>query len=67
MEQRLTDLEIRFMHQERTLMELNDAVYRQEQAIEQLEREVRQLRDQLKLVTPSDIRSPDEEEPPPHY
>jgi uncharacterized coiled-coil protein SlyX len=67
MEQRLTDLEIRFMHQERTLMELNDAVYRQEQAIEQLEREVRQLRDQLKLVAPSDIRSPDEEEPPPHY
>ncbi|HEY5973304.1 MAG TPA: SlyX family protein [Geobacteraceae bacterium] len=67
MEERLTDLEIRLMHQERTLMELNDTVYRQEQAIERLERETNQLREQLKLITPSDIRSPDEEEPPPHY
>ena len=67
MHERLTDLEIRFTHQERTLQELNDTVYRQELAIERLAREVGQLREQLKLATPSLVRSPEEEEPPPHY
>lgn len=67
MEKRLTDLEIRYMHQERTIQELNDAVFRQERIVEQLEREVRLLREQLTLVLPSLTRNPDEEEPPPHY
>ncbi len=64
---RLTDLEIRFMHQERTIQELNEAVYRQEQIIDRLEREVRQLREQLTFILPSLNRSAAEEEPPPHY
>jgi len=67
MEDRLTELEIRFTHQERTLEELNETVCRQEISMERLEREVRLLREQVKLLLPSLIQSQDEEEPPPHY
>lgn len=67
MDQRLTDLEIRFMHQERYLQELNDTVYRQEQIIERLERELRLVKEQLGLLLPSLNRFPEDEEPPPHY
>lgn len=67
METRLTDLEIRYMHQERAIQELNDAVFRQERTIERLEREMQLLREQLVVALPSLTRNPDEEEPPPHY
>jgi SlyX protein len=67
METRLTDLESRYMHQERTIQELNEAVYRQEQIIDRLEREVRELREQLTVMLPSLNRSSADEEPPPHY
>jgi SlyX protein len=67
MDQQTTDLEIRFMHQERTIQELNDIVYRQELAIERLERDMRSLQEQVKLILPSLTRAADEEELPPHY
>jgi len=67
MNERVTELEIRFMHQERTIQELNEIVCRQEQAIERLAQDVRTLREQVKLLLPSLVRAPDEEEPPPHY
>ncbi len=67
MNERLTDLEIRFMHQERTIQELNDIVCRQELAIERLERDLNQLREQMKLIMPSLTRMAEEEEAPPHY
>jgi SlyX protein len=47
MEERLTELEIKSMHQEKTIQELNDMVYRQELALERLQLEVQQLRQQL--------------------
>jgi len=67
MDPRTTDLEIRFMHQERTIQELNEIVCRQELAIERLERDMRQHQEQMKLLVPSLVRSADEEDPPPHY
>ena len=67
MNERLTDLEIRFMHQERTIQELNEIVCRQELIIERLERDLRQIQEQMKEVLPSLNRSAEEEEPPPHY
>jgi SlyX protein len=67
MSERLTELEIRYMQQERTLQELGDAIFRQEKVIRRLENEVRQLRDQLRETTPSMLRDSDDEEPPPHY
>ncbi len=67
MDQRVMNLEIRFMHQERTIQELNDIVCRQEAVLEKLERELRQVQEQLQQVIPSMNRTEEEEEPPPHY
>ncbi len=67
MEERLTEMELRSMHQERAVQELFDTVYAQQQAIDRLERQVEQLREQLNLVLPSLVARPEDEEPPPHY
>ena len=67
MEERLTELELRSMHQERALQELFDTVFAQQQAIDRLEREVEQIREQMNLVLPSLVEQPEDEEPPPHY
>jgi len=67
MDRRITDLEIRFMHQERTIQELNDIVCRQELFIERLERDMRTIQEQVKQLVPSLTRTAEEEETPPHY
>lgn len=67
MEDRLTELEIRLTHQERTLDELNEIVCRQEIMLERMGREILQLREQIKILLPSLSMEQDEEEPPPHY
>ena len=67
MEERLTELELRFMHQEQTINDLNETVCRQERAIERLERELGRMREQFMTISPSINRTADEEEPPPHY
>jgi SlyX protein len=67
MEERITELEIRFMHQEQSINELSITVYRQQQVIERLERELRQLTDQVRMELPSLTKPAEEEEPPPHY
>lgn len=67
MEERLADLESRCMQQERTIQELLDAVYRQQQLIDRLGREMEQLREQLQIALPSLVERPEDEEPPPHY
>jgi SlyX protein len=67
MNERLTELELRSMHQERALQELFDTVYAQRQAIDRLEREMDQIREQMNLVLPSFVEKPEDEEPPPHY
>jgi SlyX protein len=67
MEERITELEVRFMHQEQTISDLNETVCRQELAIERLERELGRMREQFLTMSPSINRTADEEEPPPHY
>jgi SlyX protein len=67
MEERITELELRFMHQEQILNDLNETVCRQELAIERLERELGRMREQFMTMAPSINRTADEEEPPPHY
>ena len=67
LEERITELELRFMHQEHTIQELNETVYRQEQVIVRLEREFSQLSEQLRMSVASSGREQDEEERPPHY
>ncbi len=67
MEERITELEVRCMHQEKTISELNETVCRQELAIVRLEREVARIQEQFLTMAPSINRTADEEEPPPHY
>ncbi len=67
MEERINELEMRFMLQENTIQELNDTVCRQELNIERIARELALLRDQLSMIAPLDAGGSGEEEPPPHY
>jgi SlyX protein len=67
MEERLTELELRSMHQERAIQELFDTVFAQRLAIDRLEREMEQAREQMNLVLPSLVEQSEDEEPPPHY
>lgn len=67
MEERINELEIRYMQQEHTIQELNEIVCRQELALEQLRRDLTTLKEQLMSLSPSVSRDPDQEEPPPHY
>lgn len=67
MEERIDELELRYMHQEKNIQELNEIVYRQELAIEMLKREINLLKEQSLMMNSSGTRDPDQEEPPPHY
>lgn len=61
---RLSDLEIRFAHQESTIAELNVIVTQQWQKIDLLERQLKQLREEMQNLG---ARREGEEPPPPHY
>ncbi len=65
-EQRLTDLEIKASFSEDLLDQLNQVIVRQQQEIDWLMREVRQLRQQMpEGAGPAQGRA--SEELPPHY
>ena len=67
MDDRITELEIHVTHLSRTVQELNDVVFRQQQAIDRLLAELNGLREQVLAEAPSPVRKPEDEEPPPHY
>lgn len=67
MDKRFTELENRYTHQERTIQELLDTVFQQQQDLDRVKRELEQLREQMQLVLPSLVGRPEDEEPPPHY
>lgn len=66
MQERIDELELRYMHQEKTLQELNEIVSRQELAIDFLKREINALKEQTLLMEPSRMTDADQEKPP-HY
>ena len=61
---RLDELEIRFAHQEKLLVELNDIVAAQWKKIDALENQNRRLREDFQNM---DLGSKAPEPPPPHY
>ncbi|GAB4297577.1 MAG: SlyX family protein [Desulfuromonadia bacterium] len=63
----LVELETRIAHDERTIEELNDLVYRQQQTLDRLVAEMEAMRKQLAMIAPSPVIPPDEEPPPPHW
>jgi SlyX protein len=67
MEQRINELEMRYMQQEHTIQELNEIICRHELVLETLKRDFATLKEQLLAMSPSVSRDADQEEPPPHY
>ena len=65
METRITELEVKLAFAEDMLDTLNNTVFRQQEQIERLLREVRELREQLRSM-PTEPRSLFDELPP-HY
>ncbi len=66
MESRLNDLEMKISYTEDMVDELNLTVFRQQQQIDQLIRQVTALRDQVQNVAPPEQLSL-RDELPPHY
>ncbi len=66
MESRITELEIKISYTEDLVEELNRTVFRQQQQIDLLARELRSLRDQVQSGQPQEFRSL-RDEIPPHY
>ena len=64
--ERLNILEGTVSFQERTIEDLNQVIVRQQEQMDRLEARLRSLSEQLSSGGPF-VRSPDEEEPPPHY
>ena len=66
MEKRLTEIEIKLGYADGLLEELNRTVFRQQQQIDQLQQEMRALRQQLEVSMPAEQRNLTDEVPP-HY
>jgi len=67
LDQRITELELRFMQQEHTIQDLNETVYRQEQLINRLERDLALVSEQMRTSAASSGREQGSDERPPHY
>lgn len=65
-DERTTNLEVKLSFSEDLLEELNQTVYKQQQQIEALIKEVKALKLQMASNMPSDGNSP-RDEIPPHY
>ena len=66
MESRLAEIEAKLSFSEELLDALNRTVYRQQQQIDQLQLELRALREQVRTALPAESRD-FREETPPHY
>jgi len=66
MDSRLAEIETKLSFSEELLEALNSTVYRQQQQIDQLQQELRALREQVRSALPAEPRSL-RDETPPHY
>lgn len=66
MDARLEKLESKLALAEDLLEELNKTVYRQQNRIDQMQRELESLREQVQTSAPAELRNLSEEIPP-HY
>ncbi len=60
--EKLIDFEMRLMHQEKLLEQLNDVAVEQQGTIQRLQKEIARLKEQLVAGPNEDVN-----EPPPHY
>lgn len=64
---RIETLEFKIAHLERGLQELSDVVVRQQQDLERLQAQVKQLADRLRSVQDQAALPEDPHQVPPHY
>ena len=67
MSDRTTEIEIQLTHLQHQIEELNEFVYLQQQQLDALTAELRQVKEQLQMGLASVGRESGEEDPPPHY
>jgi len=65
-EDRITELEIQFTHQDNTIADLNDVILSQQKTIDNLESRLLKIESAIKSGL-SNIKDSSEESPPPHY
>ncbi len=66
MESRLAEIEVKLSFNEDLLEALNQTVYRQQQQIDQLQKELQAVREQIRASLPAESRDALDETPP-HY
>lgn len=66
MEARLDELEAKLSFAEDLIDELNRAVFRQQEQIDRMQRQIHLLHQQIQAVTPAEEHDP-RDEMPPHY
>lgn len=67
LEERLNEMEMRLMFQDDLINTLSDQVAAQEMELRELWAAKQLLHKQMKELSPSNIKSEEEETPPPHY
>ena len=67
LESRLTNLEIRYAHQEEVLEVLNREIIAQRRLIEKQSDLIEILKSRLAALAESPVGRPEDEPPPPHY
>jgi SlyX protein len=67
LDERIIELEERLMHQEQALDELSIASHRQQNQLDQIQRELKQIRLLLLQLSPGEVGDSADEPPPPHY
>jgi len=65
--ERIIELETRLAFQEQTIQALNGALVDQQRQIDRLRRDLEKLRERIDAVGVSNVASPSDETPPPHY
>ncbi|NVK39273.1 MAG: SlyX family protein [Gammaproteobacteria bacterium] len=63
----IEDLQIRIAFLEQSLDDLNDVVTKQQAQISLMERALKHLNSRLEQMSPANIKSAEDETPPPHY
>lgn len=67
MDARMTELEVKLAFQDDLLEALNQTVAQQQQQMDLLQAQMRQLYQQIKSLQPADPAAAADEPPPPHY
>ncbi len=67
MEQQLIDLQTKIAFQDEAIDSLNRTVARQQRQIEELQFELKTLKQQMRALSDPGIAGADQEGPPPHY